>query len=311
MSKLLLDVLEKTFSEKFEIKVILTTHSPTTVALASENSIYKLTNGPQSSLKKITKDEALKSLTGLIPTLSIDYESHRQVFVESPTDTYYYSNIYTAYQQHQDLNHKLYFISNSSGKGNCEQVYKIVKDLRDSGNKTCYGIADWDLKNVEKNFTVVHGLDKRYSIENYIMDPLYIICLLNELGNANGIKSKIGIPEIYNEYSIGKEPIERLQHFIMVFFNEFENEFPAYKYESPKKTIKYFNGKEIEIPEWYLEMKGHEIVDKLKKVFSALDKFKNEGEIQKAVTQIIVKCYPFVPMDTIETLNKIGEKTSQ
>jgi predicted ATPase len=306
MTKLMLEVLDTTFVKKYGIKVIITTHSPSTIALAPENSIYQLTNGQNSGLKKIAKDEALKILTGFIPTLSIDYKNHKQVFVESPTDVVYYQNIHDKHQQSKTLPHKLYFISNSAGKGNCTQVYKIVQDLRGAGNKTCYGIVDWDLINEPADNVVVHGLKERYSVENFILDPIYVICLLMDMDNAHKICENVGVDRTYNQFSIGGESQEKLQSIIKYYFGEFEKRNQAKKYESERAIVEYLNGKKIEIPKWYMEMRGHDIVQKVKEIFPALgNKYKNEGDLQSALSTVLTKCYPFVPLTTIQVIESI------
>ncbi|WP_425077886.1 AAA family ATPase [Psychroserpens sp. S379A] len=306
MSKLLLDVLKDTFVDKFKINVILTTHSPSTIALSDEDSIFQLRNESNSGLKKITKNKALKILTGFIPTLSIDYKNHRQIFVESPTDVNYYQSLQDKHLQFQSLPYKLYFISNSAGKSNCSQVYKIVKEIRDSGNQTSFGIVDWDLKNKPTDFVFVHGFEQRYSVENFILDPIYIICLLIEMKNAHNICALIGIDNTYNQYLIGNEPSQKLQEFSDCFFKEFEKKFPAFKADSEKQVVKYLNGREINIPKWYLKMQGHEIVEKVKLIFPALNKFSNEGDIQNTLSFLMTKCYPFVPKDTISIFEQIN-----
>jgi len=305
MSKLLLDVLEDTFVRLFKIKVILTTHSPSTIALSPENCIYQLTNGKGSGLKKISKDEALQILTNFIPTLSIDYKNHKQVFVESPTDVNYYQSIYNKHNQYKPSPYKLYFLSNSYGKGNCSQVYKIVEEIRNSGNITAYGIVDWDLTNKPQENIIVHGLDEKYSVENFILDPIYIICLLIDMGNAHNICESINVDKMYNQFSIGNESESKLQDVIMYFFSEFEKHFPAFKYNTEKKSIKYLNNKELDFPNWYLLMQGHEIVTKVKVIFPALNKFTSEGDLQNTLTIILNKCYPFVPLTTIKVIEGI------
>ncbi len=307
MSKLLLDILLNTFVKKYGIKVIITTHSPSTIALASEDQIYQLTNGDESALKKISKDDALKLLTGFIPTLSIDYKNHRQVFVESPTDVFYYQTLHDKHLQKCNSAYRLYFISNSAGKSNCDQVYSIVEAIRKSGNSTSFGIVDWDLKNKPENFIYVHGLDERYSIENFILDPIYLVCLLIEYNNAHKILEKINISNTYSQYELGNESDEFLQNIVEVYFTEFESKYPTYKYNSERTIVEYLNGKRLEIPKWYLEMKGHDIVEKLKAVFPALEgKYKRESELQNALTIIMSKYYPFVPLSSIKIIETIG-----
>lgn len=305
MSKLLIDVLQETFVEKYGIKVIISTHSPSTIALCPENNIFQLKNGLDSSLKQISKDSALQILTSFIPTLSIDYQSHRQIFVESPTDVNYYQSIYNKHQQYEPMAHKLYFISNSYGKSNCAEVYKIVKELRKSGNTTSFGFVDWDLTNISEDFIFVHGENLRYSIENYLFDPLYVIVLLMDMNNAHNICESIGIDRSYNQFLIGQESEERLQEIVKFFFLEFEKKFPAYKFDTGLKEIEYLNGKKVKIPEWYLRSQGHDLVGKLKMVFPALGKFNDLGA-QSELTLILTKCYPLIPIDSINLIESIG-----
>jgi AAA15 family ATPase/GTPase len=305
MSKLLLDVLRDTFVKKFNIRVILTTHSPSTIALADDECVYQLRNGDDSGLKKVSKDDALKLLTSFIPTLSIDYKNHKQVFVESPTDVFYYQSLHDKHLQVKPQLYRLYFISNAPGKSNCSQVYSIVNEIRKSGNSTAYGIVDWDKTNKPESNIFVHGENERYSVENFILDPIYIICLLIDLKNAHGICDKIGFDKNNNQYLIGQEPAERLQAFVDWFFRAFEEKFPIYKCDGGKVSIEYNNGRTLQIPQWYLEMQGHEIVTKVKTVFPALDKYTSEGMLQKELTTILNKCYPFVPATTIRLIEHI------
>ncbi len=307
MSKLLIDVLVNTFVNKLGIKVIITTHSPSTVALAPEESIYQLKNEPSSSLKKISKDDALEILTEFIPTLSIDYKNHKQVFVESPTDINYYQTIFNKLKSEIKFTNNIYFISNGFGEGSCQQVINIVAALRAAGNKTSYGIIDWDNKNQTKNFTSVHGENKRYSIENYILDPIYIITLFLKL-KAYNIHKELNLDTTYNEYNIGSETVVILQKYTDWVINKIYEKFSALKKDDKKRsTISYFNNKSISIPSWYLTMNGHkELIVKLKETFPLLkEKYANDIELENELIIIIGKCYPFIPNDTVELLKQI------
>ena len=309
MSKLLLDVLNGTFVQKLGIKVIMVTHSPSTIALCPDNSIYELKNEPITSLHKIEKHDALKLLTGFIPTLSIDYKNHKQVFVESPTDIKYYQTVFNKLNQERNYPFRLYFISNSYGKGNCDQVIKIVDDIRISGNETCYGIIDWDLKNSSQDYVKVHGLNKRNNVENYIYDPIYLSVLFMNL-KAHGIYNELRIDETFNQYSIGIESEEFLQQVVDWFFSKYYEIHKTGKELIEKQTkVEYLNGKKVKIPTWFLTFQGHDYEIRIKQVFSALNKYTREGQLQKELTTIIGKCYPLIPKDSellIEELIKCG-----
>lgn len=308
MSKLLLDVLEDTFVNKYGIKVILTTHSPSTIALSPENCIYQLKNIQDSSLKKISKDKALKLLTNFIPTLNIDYRNHRQVFVESPTDVFFYQTLYGKHQQHQTPDYKLYFISNSNGKGNSAQVKDTVSKLRDSGNSTSFGIIDWDTENTPTDYIKVHGYNESWSLENYLLNPIYIYSLLMDMGNAHDVYKKLGLDQSFNHFLLGELPQDKLQSYIKLFFEDFESSFQTYKYESDKIEIEFYNATKLQVPKWFMQSKGHDILEKVKKVYSALQKYRNEGDLQRELSLIISKSYPFIPVSSINTIEEISHQ---
>lgn len=304
MSKLLLDVLDKTFSKQYNIKIIITTHSPSTVALTPEESIYQLKNGLGTSLKKISKDDALKLLTSFIPTLSIDYKNHKQIFVESPTDRFYYEAIFNRLFQECSYPFRLYFISNDYGKGNCDQVINVVHEIRKTSNNTCYGIIDWDKKNCSSEFIKVHGEGVRYSIENYTYDPIYIVILFLEMKALN-IHDILGVDVSFNEYTLGEHK-NLIENAVQWFFDSYysihnisDNE------KNNKRPVKFHNGIEIELPIWYLEFQGHDLEERLKETFSPLVKYRDEGKLQKELSIISAKCFPFIHEDTVMTIESV------
>ncbi|SHJ07336.1 ATP-binding protein [Flavobacterium terrae] len=304
MSNLLINVLEKTFVTNFGIKVIFTTHSPSTIALLNENNIYQISNGQDTSLKKISKDEALKMLTSFIPTLNIDYKNHKQVFVESPTDRFYYQIIFDKRSQYEKYPFKLYFISNGYGKGSSSQVIETVDAIRKSENKSFFGIIDWDKVNEDSDYIKVHGENIRYSIENYVYDPIYLVMQLMEL-KAHNVHGELGLDETYNQYQLGNEK-DLAEKAVDWFFEKFYNKFQiSEELKQNRRTVKFLNGMDFLIPIWYLEFQGHDLESKLKTVFPALEKYRNEGELQKNLSIISAKCYPFVHFDTIEVFEKI------
>lgn len=305
MSHTLIKVLNDTFVNKIGIKVIITTHSPSTVALSPEESIFQLNNYPETFLKKIAKDDALNILTAGVPNLSIDYINHRQIFVESPTDLDYYQTLFNKFSSNKKTNHKLYFISNGYGKSNCSQVHKIVKDLRNAGNKTSYGIIDWDNKNSDDKHISVHGIKKRYSIENYIFDPLYLSILLIEKNYGDLIKD-IGYLSSDNQYEIIKSNMA--QKAIDFIINKLKSRNANKPFlDSTLQAHKY--GEYIfNIPTWYTMMQGHELKEQLVDEFQILQSIKSAGEyeIENRLIKIIGKLYPSIPSDTIELFEKLS-----
>ncbi len=312
MSKLLIDILNDVFVSELGIKVIITTHSPSTVALAPEESIFQLKNGNPTSLEKISKDDALKLLTGFIPTLSIDYKNHRQVFVESSVDVAYYQQLYDIYQQNNQLDYKLYFIANKKGDGNCDLVYSMVESFEKAGNTTCYGIVDWDFNgtkgNSSTNRTFVHGENERYSLENFVLDPIYILALLLENKMHNTELKDMNFSANFHQYAFKDSSQKELQGFVNEFFKLFKDKYRTFNIEDVS-NIDYLNGISIQVPKEYLLHQGHSLDAKVKEIFPHLKrKYPNEGDIQNAIYSIIIKNYPLVPMATINVIKKLSTK---
>ncbi|MFD2519665.1 ATP-dependent nuclease [Emticicia soli] len=308
MSKLLLDILEQTFVQKLGIKVIITTHSPSTVALAPEESLYELRNGTESSLKKISKDDALQLLTSFIPTLSIDYKNHRQVFVEGPNDILYYQGLYERHNREDKsaFKYKLYFISNANGQGNSTQVMNTVKAMQDANNKTCFGIVDWDKDNSDRGSNIfVHGFEKRYSVEQFVFDPIYIISLLMSNNNMQNILGEMGFQKTENPYFF-KKSNDELQRIVDIFFEKFAKKYPKLKFDE-KEEVEYLDGKRISLPIGFLKESGHDFVNKVFEFYPALkNKYKDQNGIQAELTNVMLRFYPFVPLSTIDLLKQIA-----
>lgn len=211
MVKMLLDVLAENFIQNLGVKVILTTHSPTTIALSPEESIYQITNQPGTSLTKISKDSALNLLTSFIPTLSIDYRNHRQIFVEGPNDRYFYNTIFSKLSLRIEYDYKLYFISRDlSGKDSSSSVLDTVKHIREAGIKSAFGIIDWDTTNTSTDSIKVHGEKSRYSLENYLFDPINLTMLFLRYKFMN-LHQILGLTPSYNEFDFPLEPIKTLE----------------------------------------------------------------------------------------------------
>jgi len=311
MTKLLIDVLNETFVQELGIKVVITTHSPSTIALSPDDSIFKMSNGSSCSLSKITKDEALDLLTGFLPTLSIDYKNHKQVFVESPTDVYYFQSLFNRVNQESKMDYKLYFMSNAMGEGNCGTVNRVVESVRESGIKTSYGVVDRDEKNYSASFTegvFVHGENDRWSIENYLLDPIYMTILFIEKEGAHDVYNGLGIDAGYNQFDLREETQGRLQEVVDWYLSQIYIIYPAMeKLDSDRRSVVFLNEISLEYPKWYLDYPGHKLEAWLSKVFPIIEGYrsKGEGELQRTLTNISIKCYPLVHSSSVKVLEEI------
>ena len=155
MIKILINLIEKYFIPR-GIKIILTTHSPTTIALSSESSIYVIKKDKGSTyIEKRNKTEAIRSLLDGVRSIDISPQNTKYVFTEAENDKDFYSQIYKFLRDKLSSEVHIEFIAsgkkskeNSAGiSGGKERVEYLVKKMRDAGNLKTFGIIDWDLKN--------------------------------------------------------------------------------------------------------------------------------------------------------------------
>lgn len=244
-------------------KVILTTHSPSTVAVTQEGSVF-LAERRGYQIKKINKDFAISILTEGINYLSIAFENRKQVFVEDESDSKIYEHIYLYLKQELYKDISLNFIPvTKSGVGGCSKVIEIVKSLTKSGNNQILGLIDFDLVN-DKYKPPIFSLGNRYSIENYILDPIFIISLLVREKILD--RKKLGIPSGINYFELERLSEDRLQAVIENFFTIID-----FNYKEEDLVWVYFvNGKKCMMPQGYLNIKGHNLNDLIMAKFPQL-----------------------------------------
>ncbi|MFY7164967.1 AAA family ATPase [Enterobacter cloacae complex sp. SHL012] len=192
------------------VNFIITTHSPTTVALCPNDSIINLTFSETSSkylAKIIEKDKAIAELLDGVSQISINPDNNRQVYVENENDYNIYELVYRKIKDHSSRINRfinLTFVSSGekisenelskhlrahindedkikgivatiNGQGNWGNVVGMVESLRKNGNHTVRGLIDWDLKTRRHIEDIkVFAKNKAYSIENIVFDPISI-----------------------------------------------------------------------------------------------------------------------------------------
>lgn len=213
MTKKMIEVIQEQLVEKMGLKVILTTHSPSTVALAPEGSLFVMRRLESDRIEKVTKDKALSVLLDGIPTLSVNYENRRQVFLESKNDVRYFDVFYDVLKEHLNREVSLTFIAVGTEKGGgCNTLTHVVQSLANAGNKSIFGIIDWDKKNSVGERVKVIGEGKRYSIENFIFDPLLIAGYLIREKKIN--ETDVGVGNFLRYGALSKAPDSVLQVYV-------------------------------------------------------------------------------------------------
>lgn len=302
----MLQVIRDVFIGEHGIKVMMTTHSPTTVAMLPETFLFCMKGG---IMQKVPKQDAILSLTSGLNTISVYYENVKQVFVEADNDNMFMTHVYhhamTAGHLVKDINLKFVNVGDKKD-GGCDTVKKVVNDLAGADNKTVYGIIDFDGKNNASDRIKVLGNRERYAIDNYLVDPLVMTLLyLSEAGE----RTKVGFDA--HDSLVGyskKNPMER-QHYCNQYLAILETAIPAEK-RTDTTPVKYMTmgGVEYVIPKWFTTIQGHLLVSYVKTATPFLGKYKDDKSLYKQIINHCYSNYPeIIPMDVVETLKEIQE----
>lgn len=306
----LLKTIQSVLVDEKGISVILTTHSPSTVALANEDSLYEMNPiGPQ--IDKCSKGEALSILTAGVPTLSISFEGRRQVFVESKTDAGIYESLYQAYKGDIGSERSLNFIEvghrpESGGETNagCAQVQRIVKTLCDNGNESVFGLVDWDGNVSETTRVKVLSPTIRNGLESAIFDPaiLFASCVRNKIrfmrekGMVEDGETYVGLNGWDQER--WQRAVNKLQSLVLgsdLSFNE--DELP----------IEYQNGMNLLVRKDYLHLDDHRLEECVVSVFGFLKPHNNQagGLMRHIIESTLADMPSLLPIDVIDTYKRI------
>lgn len=175
--------IEEKVVKDMGIPCIMTTHSPVTVALAPEASLYQMVRGPDP-VSKIAKRHALNKLTVGLPSMEVEFTKRRQVFVESETDAEAYDRLHTLMKAEFQLSCSLSFLStgikkkcSEEGTG-CDAVKKVVGELAGFGSLSTFGLLDWDGEKIPKGRIQILAEHSHYAFDNIILNPLLVGLLL-------------------------------------------------------------------------------------------------------------------------------------
>lgn len=300
----LLRTIKNIMVEQYGRKVILATHSPSTVALAPEESIHVMDVNTKL-LRKMTRDEGVQALTVGVPILSINIANRRQVFVESQHDVLLYERIAEVARPHLAPDISLSFMAAGHEKnGGCGLLISLVKQLNEAGNRAVYGIVDWDgTRTADGNLRVL-GESMRHSIENYLLDPILIgALLLREKAKALYSAAQSGLPLLEgkeNYFNLGDFSDERLQRIANAVFAALNISL------QDVIPVRYVNNRVIQVPQEYLITRGHDLEARIRATFEELKRFHQEPLLKKEILHKILEDIPeLLPYDFVILLNDI------
>lgn len=296
-SKVLVGAILESIVKEAKVKVIITTHSPMTVAISPEESIF-LMDKATSKPVKITKQQAVNILTKDLDNVRLSIEKRRQVFVESVYDVQYYNRIVT--QIWEVLPTVPQFLPPKSSSGsNCDEVSSIVNALRGYGNDLVYGIKDFDGTNHSSDYVLVLGENIRYAIDNYVFDPIYVAFLLVREGLLKtedlGLKALNYVQ--LNQLEDGD--IQTMIDYVVQQLGLTSGNIVPYKVQS---------GKTFTATKEYFMFRGHDLESKIKDTWKELNKVARGGDnvLKNYVLDRVWSDYPqFISVDFVELFMNI------
>ncbi|WP_079214536.1 AAA family ATPase [Herbaspirillum robiniae] len=302
----LLNIIQNVLVDERKVSVIMTTHSPSTVALAPDESIFVMEHS-SARVKKIAKSEALAILTTGVPTLSVSFDGRRQVFVESHSDAKLYDALYQLYKGEIASERSLIFIAvgYKSSKGleqnaGREQVERFVEGLVSNGNPSVFGLIDWDGKN--SSITRLHVLSPglRNGIENLLLDPVLLLAVsvkqsfrtASDLDLVSKSENYLSVLSWTQEQ--WQQGIDQLQRKVLgdVMGDTLE--------------IRYLNGMTLNVQKAYLHMDDHALSDLVMQKLPFLSSLRQKGGVmQYCVHELLPDCPKLMPADLVETFKGI------
>jgi len=262
MTQQFLNVVKDILVGKFGIRVIMTTHSPSTVVLAPENSIFEMSITEPRIKPTLSKNHAIALLTSGLVFVG---KGSKYFLVEDQVDVDFYSFVNNQLISENKLNTDtpLVFIkaSTNANSGGKNVVSSWVEKLRTSGlNSIIHGLIDKDYGN-----KVGEGLFSinRYSIENYLVDPIVIYCALMDSESAFEVSGRVfGMGEEYRLKAASQELLQEIVEIVCLKMFSVLSEGVS-KLSTDKVIIKFNNDLLLEYPKWILETRGKTLLNNI------------------------------------------------
>ena len=304
MSQNFLNVIKNVLVDKFNVQVIITTHSPSTVMLAPEESIFEMSRVDPRIQRSTSKNHSVSLLTAGLVYVG---EGTKYFLVEDDVDVKFYSYIFNqlTIDGYMDASIPFVFISASTKDkpGGKDVVQNWVKKLQDSG---LIGIVQ-GLIDADSNNQLSDGIFKinRYSIENYLADPILLYAALidkEKIPPIEGISLSVG-----EEYKLKSLPIEILQKLVDKMTSmvdaEVKNTFQDFNEstDNSKVEVIFVDGKKLLYPQWLIKRRGKTIINEVyNKTFTS--NIVNFKTLFKAMRKLNM-----FPKELIEKFNEMKE----
>jgi ABC-type dipeptide/oligopeptide/nickel transport system ATPase component len=275
MTRQFLSVLKDVLVDRYGARVIMSTHSPSTVALVPAEAIFEM----RRTTPRISPSASQATSIGLLTAgLVIVSPGSRHVLVEDNDDVKFYSmilEVLTDYGPTRDPRAidpapSIMFLPASlgTGKGKIPGGKSVVMQWLDKLDKPPLaeifrGVIDRDSGMVGNARLEVLS---RYSIENYYVDPIVVYAVLVDQGTAPAVTS-VSIPQ-GQEALLRSLTQEALQEIVDVIGSVVEAHIaPLTSVDVERHPVYFTNGVTLQYPGWLINRRGHELLESFQKAF--------------------------------------------
>lgn len=299
-SKLLIDTLRDVVVAKAGVRVVITTHSPSTAAMSPDNSLFEM-NRETKLPEMISLNRGIEVLTDGIPHLKVSIDSRLQIFVESKYDVLYFQRLFQIVKRITPLSYQPIFLEPHSGTSNCSDVESIVTRLHEAGSDVVRGIIDWDGTKFDRHPIYVLGRGRRYAIENYLLDPLYVALALVRVGKKTLSEFSVSHLSTYVDASkISEQDAQNISNLVITS--------TGMKLEN-LVSCGLSNGWSIKLPAAFLKMRGHEWENFLLTAIpelNAVSSRNGDAGLKLGLLQVVEEFPQFLSVDIFETFCELN-----
>lgn len=281
------------------IHVILTTHSPTTVALADEGGIVILEKYKPARLA--SRREALNLLLDGHEKAFVDISGSRLVFVEDSSDAELLERLLALLSHRVSSNIEFRSLSKQSANGTDgggkENVRKVVNEI--GSGRNIVGLIDFDGKEKDGSDIFVLCGDERYGIENLLLDPRIVVhMLLRSDSKKWAAEFDLSDAHTGDQHLNETELQSCIDHLHELVFQT-----PA----SGTREIEYLDDQKFAVGDEWLTTNGHKLRGKILRALPDIGPTPSKKDIlQHIVDQVLLERPEMIPKSLLNTLNAIG-----
>ena len=315
MSKTLLNSLRNLADER-DLKIIMTTHSPSTVAFANEDEICVIDHTKDNQIiEKVNKNSALDAITEGIIRVG---ERSKIVIVEGNQngDQLFYKNFYEAIYTNELIEKIPTLVFTSLGdatNGSCTKIINFIENSNAIEIKDLWGLVDGDTGTIQSecNSFIKNDTEKvihipRYCKENYEYDLVGLLATLVHGGYYNGDI------EFNNITQVNQDNIQTKIDFIVNKLHQKISEDKNIKIDTSnnkKVELQYKikgNDFDINIPKWYLYNSGKHLRKHIHEFIQGGGNNRTSTVSCNDIQNIMIR-YKIFPMCLVNTIKYIVE----